>query len=98
MIILCYYMVLTIRKSESTKPKHLIVNGIDVNRLSTQELYGLLKAEDEKFKGNMGKYMAPKYAKIRFKSEVRVKGVKYNTSISQSIFRLGKSYVLYFLS
>lgn len=81
-------MVLTIRRSESAKPKHLVVDGIDVNRLSTQELYGLLDAEDEKFTGNLGEYMAPKYAKIRFKSEVSVKGVQYN--ISQAIFRLGK--------
>lgn len=54
-IILCYYMILTIRRSESAKPKHLVVDGIDVNRLSTQELYGLLDAEDEKFTGNLGK-------------------------------------------
>lgn len=48
-------MILTIRRFESAKPKRLVVDGIDVNRLSTQELYGLLDAEDEKFTGNLGK-------------------------------------------
>lgn len=65
LLLVAYLLVQNAECRNNRTKGHLLVDGIDVEKLSEKEVYGLLNAEDEKFMGQLDVWIGKQTLKER---------------------------------